>query len=96
MSTIPRYLDIDHVNDFICHNHEDIQELCKDIRLKLNSNEGIPFNSFEFEKIIKLIEIIEDRAKQAKYQGQVMEDRLKDYRKAIEKLGYARVNKYGV
>lgn len=75
------YKDIDHVNTFICQNHDDIKFLCLDI-LKLDCG----------HEIRNLVNIILDRSKQAKYQGVKMEKRLSKYRKSIEKLGYIRVD----
>lgn len=85
------YRDIDHVNNFICENHDDIYLLCKDI-LKLFDTVDIQKTPFLSTEISELVNIILDRTKQAKSQGIKMEKRLLKYRKAIQKLGFARVD----
>ena len=85
------YRDIDHVNNFICENHDDIYLLCKEI-LKLLDTEDIYKNTFFSTEIKDLVNIILDRSQQAKSHGIKMEKRLLKYRKAIQKLGFARVD----
>ena len=81
-------IDINDVHQYICQNHDEIVKLC-DIIINTNMLDDCAHEN-------GLIEIIRDRAIQAKYQGMQMEKRLKLYRNAIEKLGFVRVDKTGV
>jgi len=75
-------IDINDVHPFICYNHNDIISLCEQLKLNMTN--------LTLDEILKHIDLIYDRAKCAKRQGIKMENRLKKYRTAIQRLGFVR------
>lgn len=78
--------NIDLTNTPICHVHNFIQDTCTEILNVLD-------NTIKSEQIAIKINKIIYMSKLAEEQGQKMEDRLKEYRKAIEELGFIRAKK---
>ena len=69
----------------ICYLHDDIIDLCDKLKTDVyTKNPGLLI--LKLDKVVKF-------AERAKLKGQQMEDRLTEYREAIEELGYARNRK---
>jgi hypothetical protein len=69
----------------ICYLHDDIIDLSNKLKTEVyTKNHGILV--LKLDKLIKF-------AERAKLRGQQMEDRLSEYREAIENLGYIRKKK---
>jgi hypothetical protein len=73
------------MSDTICGYHTDIMRKCEEIQHAYESN-------LTSDDIAQLISEIYEAARLALISGQSMEDRLKEYRSAIEKLGFERKN----
>jgi len=79
----------------VCENHNDIIYICTELKTELleyfkNSS------MVDIGNILAYLEVIEDRVKQANYQARKMENRLRKYRKLIERLGFRKVDKNGL
>jgi len=79
----------------VCENHNDIIYICTELKTELleyfkNSS------MVDIGIILAYLEVIEDRVKQANYQARKMGNRLRKYRKLIERLGFRRVDKNGL
>ena len=68
----------------ICNKHNTIMFYIKELKKKLKKL------NIEDENISELLNKINLEARDAKKSGQRMENRLKQYRNSIEKLGYIR------
>ena len=69
----------------ICFAHDEIIKLASDLQIELEGDVA--------KKIIQKLKKIEAVAEEAKEYGQSMEDRLSEYREAIEGLGFYRRKK---
>jgi hypothetical protein len=73
----------------ICIRHDHVMELCDDALKVLKGNAKL---TLEDKKILRdQIREIKLHIRSAKISGQSMEDRLREYRYAIEELGFERV-----
>ena len=67
----------------ICHKHDEIMSLCEEI-LEMDFDRA--FKRELIRKVKKILKLTES----AKDDGQCMEDRLTEYRGAIEDIGFKR------
>jgi hypothetical protein len=72
------------LKDTICGHHATIMRKCEEIKYAYLEN-------LDSDDINQLIEDIYEEARLALIDGQKLEDRLKEYRSAIESLGFERV-----
>lgn len=84
--------------ELICHNHDSIIRGLTKILGKIY--QGLRYSSDNAEELCLMLQDIEwevgnaiDEAEIAKKSGQAMEDRLSEYKSAIEDLGFVRNDK---
>jgi len=68
----------DQEKRLICECHDEIKELGKELE------------NLDLQRIIDIAKRLQDVAVEAKAYGQSMENRLSDYRSAVEGLGFSR------